>query len=172
MHKIDSLSVMLTVSDNIPIRDKAISAGTNLQKFSQTCEERMLRSFVMFVRLYVRMEQLSSHWRYFNEFWYLMIFRKSVEKIQVSLQFDKNNGHFTLRPIYFLITSRSIILRVRNVSDRLVEKIEVHILCSMFFFEIYAVYEIMWKNTVKLDKPEMTIWFMHIARWIQKATNT
>jgi hypothetical protein len=45
---------------------------------------------------------------------------------------------------------------VRNVSDRLVEKIEVHILCSIFF-ENFAVYEIMWKNIVKPDKPEMKI---------------
>jgi len=30
----------------------------------------------------------------------LNIFRKSVEKIQVSLQSDKNNGYFTWRPIY------------------------------------------------------------------------
>ena len=30
----------------------------------------------------------------------------------------------------------------------------------------------MWKNVVKLDRPQMTIWHMHIACWIPKATNT
>jgi hypothetical protein len=30
----------------------------------------------------------------------LSIFRKSVEKIQVSLKSDKNNGYFTWRPMY------------------------------------------------------------------------
>jgi hypothetical protein len=50
-------------------------------------------SFVMSVRLYVRMEQLGSHWTDFHEIWYLYIFRKSVEKIQVLLKSDKNNGH-------------------------------------------------------------------------------
>jgi len=29
-----------------------------------------------------------------------IIFRKSVEKIQVSLKYDKNNGYFTCRPMY------------------------------------------------------------------------
>jgi len=31
----------------------------------------------------VHMEQLGSHWTDFHEIWYLSIFRKFVEKIQV-----------------------------------------------------------------------------------------
>jgi hypothetical protein len=31
----------------------------------------------------------------FEETWYLSLFRKYVEKIQVSLNYDKNNGCFT-----------------------------------------------------------------------------
>ena len=54
----------------------------------------------MSVRLYVRMEQLVSQWADFHEIWYLGIFRKSVEKIQVSLKSDNNNGLFTSSPIY------------------------------------------------------------------------
>ena len=65
-------------------------------------------SFVMPVRPSVRMEQLDSHWKDFHEIWYLIIFRKSVEKIQVPLKSAKNNGYFTWRPIYiFFIISRS-----------------------------------------------------------------
>jgi hypothetical protein len=30
----------------------------------------------------------------------------------------------------------------------------------------------MWKNTVKLDRPQMTIWRMRNACWISKVTNT
>jgi len=50
-------------------------------------------SFVMSVcaRLSARMEQLSCHWTYFHEILYLRIFRKSVERIQVSLTSEKNN---------------------------------------------------------------------------------
>jgi hypothetical protein len=42
-----------------------------------------------------RMEQLGSHWTDFMKSGVLRIFRKSVEKIQVSLKSDKNNGYFT-----------------------------------------------------------------------------
>jgi len=52
-------------------------------------------SFVMPVRLSVRMEQLSSHWTDFHEIWYLRIFRKYVEKIQVLFKSDKKNGLLT-----------------------------------------------------------------------------
>ena len=34
----------------------------------------------------------------------------------------------------FLIISRSVLLRIRNVSDKVVEKIKIHILCSITFF--------------------------------------
>jgi len=38
------------------------------------------------------MQQLGSHWTDFHEFLFWGIFRKSVEKIQVSLNSDNNNG--------------------------------------------------------------------------------
>jgi hypothetical protein len=41
-----------------------------------------------------------------------------------------------------------------------------------FFFENFAVCEIMWKNIVELGRPQMTVWRMRIACWIPKATNT
>jgi len=41
-----------------------------------------------------------------------------------------------------------------------------------FFFENRAVYEIMRKNIVQRDGPQMTIWRMRIACWISKATKT
>jgi len=49
-------------------------------------------SFLMSIRLSVRIEQLGSHWTDFHEFWYVVIFRKYVEKIRVSLKSDKNGG--------------------------------------------------------------------------------
>jgi hypothetical protein len=47
-----------------------------------------------------------------------------------------------------------------------VEKIKTHILCSVTFFLNRAVYEIMWKNVVQPDRPQMAIWRMRIACWI------
>ena len=47
---------------------------------------------------------------------------------------------------------------MRNVSDKFVAKIKAHILCAInFFFEKRAVYEIMWKDTVEQDRPQMAI---------------
>jgi hypothetical protein len=42
------------------------------------------------------------------------IFRKSVEKIEVSLKSEKNNKRIT---IYIFVISRSVLLEIRNVSD-------------------------------------------------------
>jgi hypothetical protein len=38
-----------------------------------------------------------------------------------------------------------------------------HVLHLKTFSEKHALYEIMWKNIVDLDKPQMTIWHMRIA---------
>jgi len=46
------------------------------------------------------MEQLDSHWTHIYVILYLRNFPKYVEKIQVSIKSDKNNGYFTWRPIY------------------------------------------------------------------------
>jgi hypothetical protein len=62
---------------------------------------------------------------------------------------------------------------MRNISEKVVEKIKTHITCSInIFSENRTVYETMWKNTVERGKPQETIWRMHIACWISKATNT
>ena len=46
----------------------------------------------LFIFSFDRMELLGYHWKDFREIWYVSIFRKSVQKIQVSLSSDKNNG--------------------------------------------------------------------------------
>ena len=49
----------------------------------------------------------------------------------------------------------------------------MHILSTITFLKKkYAIYEIMCKNTVETDKPQITIWHMCIACCIPKATNT
>jgi len=39
------------------------------------------------------------------------------------------------------------------------------------FSENRAAYEIMWTNKEQLDRPQMKIWFMPVARWVNKATD-
>ena len=75
------------------------------------------------------------------------IFGNLLRKIQVSLNSDNNSRYFTCRPIYILIISRSVRLRMRNVSDKSFrENQNTHFVFSDIFFENCAVYEIMWEK--------------------------
>jgi hypothetical protein len=57
-----------------------------------------------------------SHWAGFHEISSLILFRKFVENIQVTLQPGKNNGYSTWRTLYLLIRPWSILI-VWNVSS-------------------------------------------------------
>jgi len=48
--------------------------------------------YLRHIYLFVRMEHLGPHWTEFHEIRYLIIFGKSVEKIQDYLKPDKQNG--------------------------------------------------------------------------------
>ena len=52
------------------------------------------------------------------------------------------------------------------------ENQNTHFRFNNFFLKNCAVYEIIWKNIIVLDRPQMTLWHMCIAGWIPKATNT
>jgi len=73
-----------------------------------------------------------------------------------------------------LFLSRSVILRIRKVSDKLVENIKAHNLrpVNFSFFENCTIYGIMWKIIVEQGGPQTTIRCMSIACWVLKATNT
>jgi hypothetical protein len=73
-----------------------------------------------------------------------------------------------------MTASRSLLLRMRNVSDKRCGKNQnAHcIFNNIFVFENLAVYEIKRKNIVERGRPQMTIWRMRIACWISKVTKT
>jgi hypothetical protein len=84
-------------------------------------------SFIMSVcpRVFVlppaRVKQLGCHRTNFHDISYFNIFRKSVEKFQVSLNSDKNNGYITWRHRvcgYIYDNNVLILLRMRNASDK------------------------------------------------------
>jgi hypothetical protein len=54
----------------------------------------------MSVRLSIRIKQLASHWMVFRENLYLIIFLTSVEKIQISLKSNNNDGYCTCRAVH------------------------------------------------------------------------
>jgi hypothetical protein len=72
-------------------------------------------------------------------------FRKTVEKIQALLLHDKYNGNFYEDQYTFRITSRSLLLRMRNASDRFVQKVRTHIMQSIAFTKSQCL----WDNVEK-----------------------
>jgi len=52
---------------------------------------------------------------------------------------------------------------MRNISEKVLDKIKSQVLC---------VYEVISKNIVQPDRQQKTVWRMHIACPIRKATNT
>jgi len=75
----------------------------------------------------------------------------------------------------FSFISRSFLLRMRNVCDKICRENQHKRLTFRFFFppENRASYVIRWKNTVVPGRPQMMIiWLMCISRWVPKATHT
>jgi hypothetical protein len=105
----------------------------------------VLASSYLPVRLSVRMEQLGSPWTDFHEVWYLNIFRKSVEKIQILLKYDKNTGYFKCKPTHLCDhISIFFLFRMRNISEKCgKENQNTNCMFYFFFSENRAVYEVM-----------------------------
>jgi len=57
---------------------------------------------------------------------------------------------------------------------KVVEKIKMHFILnnSPLQKKNHALFETIWKNTVELGKPQMTVWHMCIACWITKVTHS
>jgi len=70
-----------------------------------------------------------------------------------------------------LIIHRSVLLRIKTVSDKFEKKIKIRILCSIKSYFLYPLYEIKWKNTVGPISLQLTIQRMHIAYWIINPLN-
>jgi hypothetical protein len=59
---------------------------------------------------------------------------------------------------------------MRNVSDKIVEKIKTHIAFSVTTLKNRTIYEKKFKNIVDRGRTQMTIWRMRIACWLHKTT--
>jgi len=71
----------------------------------------------------------------------------------------------------FLTISCSLLLRMKNVSDKSCkENQNTHFMFNNFLKNC-AVYEITWENIVELGRPQI-IWCMCITCWILNGTNT
>jgi hypothetical protein len=103
----------------------------HFQVCSQNCEKRLLALSCQSVHT----EHLSFHWTNFYEILYLIIFLKSIKKIKFSLQYNKDNGNLHEDQCTLLIISCSVCLRMRNVSAKVVEKIELFSLKSCLLWD-------------------------------------
>ena len=75
----------------------------------------------------------------FHEMWYLTIFRKSFEKIQVSLKSDDKNNMSHEDQYTFMIISHSLLLRMRIVSDKSCRgNYNTHFIFSNLFLKIVS----------------------------------
>jgi len=77
-----------------------------------------------------------------------------------------------MKTIIHIFLSYSVFVRMRDVSDKIVEKIKTQTLSSVIFFENNALKEVTWKNAVESVRPQTTKWCMCIACYIPEATNT
>ena len=101
----------------------------------------------------VRMEQLGSHWANFHEIWCMRIFWKFIEKIQVSLQSDKNNRYFIWRPLYLHLRYLAHFFLEWNIfPTKAIEDIKTHILYSVAF--LFRKSCRLWDNVQKYCRTE------------------
>ena len=86
-------------------------------------------------------------WADFHEIWYFGIFRRSDEKIQVSLKSGTNNGYLHRDQYTFFFISLSFLLRIRNVEDKhCTENRNTHLVSNNPFWKIvpFMVFEKIW----------------------------
>ena len=84
-------------------------------------------------------------------------FRKSVEKIYVSLKSDKNKGYFAWRLLTSMTISRWIFVRIRNALDKICRQNQITFYIQKRFSENSAFCEIMSKNIAEPAKSRMKI---------------
>jgi len=151
-------SLLPRVLHNLPInppRDKHhrtyLTKITHFQclfyyAYSQNWENRPLASSslsVSSVRPSVRVEQLGSHLTDMHKIWYLGIFRKLLRTFKFHSNTTRITGTSHEDQHTFLIISRSVFLRMGNVSDKSWRGNQnTHFMFSNFLSKHRAVYEI------------------------------
>jgi hypothetical protein len=119
------------------------------------------------------LEQLGSRWSDFHEILYLRIFQKSVKKTEVSLKSDKNSGYFTWRLCTFMIISCWIIIRLRDILVKVVEKIKAHVVYLItFFWKLWCLWDVKKYGSAGQATNVNTVRLMRLVCQITKAADT
>ena len=117
------------------------------------------------------MQQRGSHWTDFYKVW-CWAFSKNLPR---ELKFDKNQTRMTVTLhicLYtFVVIYRWIILKMRNVSYRVAQKIRLHILGSTTLFRKSCR---LWANVKRYGRSRGSTYgsMIRCMRWITKATHT
>jgi len=131
----------------------------------------MLASSCLSARPSVRMEQLGFHWKDFYETWSCSFFLKSVEKIQISLKYDKNSGTVLHMETGTRYLAQSF-LKWGMFQKNILEETQTKDSGSISYFRKMCR---LWSNVEKYiepDRPQTTVWRTRIECWVPKATNT
>jgi hypothetical protein len=80
-------------------------------------------------------------------------FRRPVQKTEVPLNSDKNNGHFTRRPRYVYDISRELFLVWGMFQTKVVENIKN----TSFMFGIFYSANRAMENVTEQDRPQMAV---------------
>ena len=120
------------------------------------------------------MKQLCSHFTDFNEKWYLNLFRKYVEKIQVSFELTKITAALMKTNLYLWYIAE-FFLEWEMFETKVVEEIKIHILCAVTFFNQKSCH--LWDNVEKCCRAgqatyDSAMQWMCIVCRITKAKNT
>ena len=143
---------------------------THLLVRSQNCEKRLLASSCLSVHPWLSLngtqlplDGLSRNliFRYFSK-----ICCENWSFIKVEHEYP---ALYMQTDIHFLIKSRSVFPRMRNISNKIRRENQY---TQFVFHNIFFCFDIMWKNIIEQGSLQMTIWCMCIASWIPKSKNT
>jgi hypothetical protein len=87
-----------------------------------------------------------------------------IKKFKTHYNLTRITGYLHEDRCTFFIITRSVLRRMGIVSgESCIENQDTHFMLNVFFFENRSVYDIIWKNIVEPDKPQMTTRHMRIA---------
>ena len=139
---------------------------------SQNCERRLLASSCLAdrPRWTARLPPATFSWNLIWEF-----FENLSRKFSVHWNLIRIKGTLHEDQHSFMIISRPVLLRTKKkyFRQKLYRKWQQKFYVQKLPFENRAVYKIMWGGkSVQPGRQQMSIWRLHNARWIPKATNT
>jgi hypothetical protein len=106
-----------------------------------------------------------------DETWYISFFEDLLRRFKFHYNLTRIINTLHKDIFTFIIISCCIFLSMRDVSDkRHRENHNTHFIFNNFFSWKLWRYEIMSKNVMESERPQMTMWCMRVACWISTVT--